>query len=272
MNNYPGITCAKRKNGDIYYRSSITVSSKHISLGSFSSKQEASNAYKEADALLRKQQYHIDDYNETFSLPFSKFISLMNLRDNHIYFKTPIYLHKSYFYYYLTPEQYFIFDREDVFFYASHKIQFRGGYCFVCDYGSQYSILSRFGIHSYARKGIDYVFTNGNEFDFRYENIRIINHFIGVTKLETSVPPLYECSIHIQGKYIVGRYRDAITAAIAYNKAADCLNGNGVPKKYIRNYIQSYTPTQYKDTYEHITISNKILHYNTNPSEKMIED
>lgn len=272
MHGYPGVSCATKKNGDVYYRSSITVHGKHISLGSFSSKVQASAAYQEACAILHQNKGTIASYPNDCALDFNKYVSILNLRDSGLYFKTPIYLHKSYFYYYITPERYFIFDREDLFFYASHTIQFRGGYYFVCDYGSQYNILSRYGIHNYARKGTDYIFANGNEFDFRYENIQVINDYMGVRKLENVTPAMYEAAIHIQGNYIIGRYPDAVTAAIAYNKAADHLHAKGIGRNYVRNYIHSYSARQYKAVYEQIHISNKILNYPASPSEKGIEE
>lgn len=258
MNGYPGVTTAKRKDGTIYYRSSITISNRHISLGSFDCLENASAAYQAACSIMRDHQYHIPDYTPAFPLDFSKFIILINFRDSGLYFKTPIYLHKSYFYYYLAPEQYFIFDREDLFFYATHQIQSRGGYYFVCDYGSQYSILSRYGIHNYSKKGIDYVFVNQNEMDFRYENIRVINDYIGVNERQDLSPVRYESTIHIRGNYLVGRYDDPITAAIAYNKAVDCLTRNGFTKKYVKNYITSYHSAQYHEQYQTICISPKI--------------
>ena len=272
MHRYPGVSQATKKNGDIYYRSSITVSGKHISLGSFISPSAASAAYRQACDILQQSCHTISTYSPDCALDFTKYVSLVNLRDCGLYFKTPIYLQKHYFYYYITPEQFFIFDREDLFFYATHTIQFRGGYYFVCDYGSQYSILSRYGIHSYARKGIDYLFVNGNEYDFRYENIRIINDYMGVSQIAHSGSSIYETVIHIHGNYIVGRYPDAITAAIAYNKAADLLEAHGIGKTYSRNYIHSYTSKQYQDAYARIHISDKILSYCDRSSEKRIED
>lgn len=258
MKGYPGVTTATRKDGTLYYRSSITIFNRHISLGSFDRLEKASAAYQTACSIMRDHQYHIPDYSPSLALDFSKFIILVNYRDNGLYFKTPIYLHKSYFYYYLTPDQYFIFDREDLFFYATHQIQSRGGYYFVCDYGSQYSILSRYGIHNYSQKGIDYVFVNQNEMDFRYENIRVINDYMGVNERQDLSPACYESIIHVRGNYLVGRYEDPITAAIAYNKAVDRLTQNGFTKKYIKNYITTYNSTQYHERYQAIPISPKI--------------
>ena len=50
----PGSFQATKKDGTIYYRSSITYKNKHISLGSFSTDQEAHLAYVEANTILSK--------------------------------------------------------------------------------------------------------------------------------------------------------------------------------------------------------------------------
>lgn len=261
MNKYPGVTKAKRKNGEIYYRSSMTIKNKHVSLSSFDSPKEANKAYREACEIVRENRYELDDYDESFSLDFEKFIILMNYRNTGILFKTPIYLQKGYFFYYISPEKRLIFDREDMFFYAEHKIQVRGGYYFVCDYGSQYNILSRYGIKNYARKGKDYVFSNHNEDDYRYENIRIINEYVGVTDISDEINKKYECVIHVRGNYIVGRYDDEITAAVAYNKAVDILAAKGIRKKYSKNYIQTISVEDYKKIYDKVVVSDRIMKY-----------
>ncbi len=261
MKHSQGVTKAVKKDGAIYYRSSITVKSKHISLGSYNTEQKAADAYREACLILREGVYELEDYNESIALDFSKFVILLNYRNSGIYFKTPIYLQTRYFYYYLSPDKRFIFDREDLFFYANHKIQIRGGYYFICDYGSQYSILSRYGIKSYAKKGIDYIFANQDEYDYRYENIKVINEYMGVTDISNGTHTCYECRIHINGNILVGRYPDKITAAIAYNKAADTLASHGISKQYIKNYITSYNTEQYLKTYSTVAISPNIIHY-----------
>lgn len=258
MANTTGVTVAFKKDGSKYYRTSITIKSKHISLGSFSSEQKAGRAYKEACAIIRDGKYQLSDYNKKFALDFSKFVILMNYRNCGIYFKTPIYLLSNYFYYYITPNRFLIFDREDLFFYANHKIQIRGGYFFICNYGSQYSILSRYGIKSYAKKGIDYIFVNQNEYDFRYENIKIINEYMGVSEIQKGNETVYETVIHVNGNRIVGRYSDKITAAIAYNKAVDKLAAKGFSRQYIKNYITEYTAEEYLAAYKKVTISRKI--------------
>ncbi|MBE5925006.1 MAG: hypothetical protein E7271_11195 [Lachnospiraceae bacterium] len=261
MEKYAGVTKAKKKNGDVYYRSSMTIKSKHISLGSYDTPEEASKAYNEACDIIKKGKYEFDDYNDNFTLDFLKFVSLMNYRNTGIIFKTPIYLQTGYFYYYFSPDKRLIFDREDLFFYAEHKIQVRGGYYFICDYGSQYSIFSRYGIKNYAKKGVDYIFANHNEEDFRYENIMIVNEYVGVTQTESVGKEEYETVIHIKGNYVVGRYGDVVSAAVAYNKAVDTLAKNGVKKKFSKNYIQSLNSEQYKEIYDKVDISKRIKEY-----------
>lgn len=259
-----GVTKATKKNGTVYYRSSFSIKSKHISLGSFPTEEMAHQAYCEAIKIVREHRFEITDYSTDFCLDFSKFIILLNYRNTGIYFKTPIYLQSGFFYYYLNPDKALIFDREDLFYYATHKIQMRGGYYFVCDYGSQYNILARYGIKNYARKNIDYVFVNHNDLDFRYENIHVVNEYMGVSKLENPNHPIqeyYESLIHIRGNYLIGRYKDAITAAIAYNKAVDTLAAQGFHKKFIKNYINELSAAEYKERYRNIKISSKLIHF-----------
>lgn len=261
MSKLPGVTPSKKKDGTIYYRSSITIQGKHVSLGSFDTPEEANKAYQEACAIVREGIYELSDYGPEFTLDFTKFIILMNYRNTKIYFKTPIYLTPDFFYYYLSPDKYLIFDREDLFFYANHKLQTRGGYLFICDYGSQYSILSRYGIKNYAKKGVDYIFVNQNEYDFRYENIKIINEYTGVTQIEQEGKTLYETIIHIRGNFLVGRFEDKITAAIAYNKAVDTLSAKGIHRKYVKNYINEYSSEQYHKVYQTIHMPKHITEF-----------
>ncbi|MBQ9983231.1 MAG: hypothetical protein IJP29_01445 [Lachnospiraceae bacterium] len=268
MANLPGVSTAKKKNGTIYYRSSITLQRKHVSLGSFDTEEQANKAYQEACSILREGKYELADYGEHFALDFTKFIILMNYRNTNIYFKTPIYLTPDFFYYYLSPEKYLIFDREDLFFYANHKLQTRGGYFFICDYGSQYSILPRYGIKNYAKKGVDYIFVNQNEYDFRYENIKIINEYTGVTEIEQDGKTLYETVIHINGNFLVGRYPDKNIAAVAYNKAVDTLAQKGIHRKYVQNYINDYSSSRYHEEYNKITMPKHIADYKKNNTKK----
>lgn len=261
----PGVTKSKKKDGTIYFRSSFSINSKHISLGSYSTEEAAHQAYTEALDIMKNNKYTLEDYNDTFSLDFLKFVILLNYRNTKLYFKTPIYLQSGFFYYYLDREHFLIFDREDLFYYANHKIQKRGGYYFIYDYGSQYNILGRYGIKNYAKKGIDYIFVNQNDTDFRYENINVINEYMGVTKYSDNTKltaDYYECVIHIRGNFIVGRYNNKNTAAIAYNKAVDTLKANGIHKKYVKNYISELNAEEYMKIYEAIQIPEKIRNYN----------
>ncbi len=258
MANKVGVYEAIRKDGTIYYRASITFKNKHISLGSFPRENQANKAYLQAIDIVRNNKYTIEDYKRKIVLTLDKFIVLINFRDTGIYFKNPIYLRNKYFEYYLNEDIVLKFDREDLFFYGNHKIQVRGGYMFVCDYGSQYSILSRYGIKNFSVKGKDYIFVNGDEFDYRYENIKVINNYMGVKMITKNRKKIYETQIHINGNYIVGRYDDEIDAAIAYNKAADMLETIENPKKYIKNYIENINSIEYAKRYNIVKISDKI--------------
>lgn len=260
MNLYTGITTAYRKDGSLYYRASITYNRKHISLGSYQNPEDGAAAYQEADSLLHGSCCPVpEDYPPESKLSFSKYVSLVNLRANGIYIKTPIYLHPTHFIYYLSINDYLKFDRDDLFFYASHTIQQRGGYLFVCHYGSQYSILSRYGIRTFAVEGRDYIFVNGDRHDYRYQNIQVLNHYMGVQQEMKHGKTIYTASIHINGNYLIGRYDSEELAAIAYNKAADFLSSNGLSKQFIRNYISSLSADEYHKLYEHVTIPPNLM-------------
>lgn len=254
-----GVYSAQKKDGTTYYRSSITFIGKHISLGSFATEQEANQAYREADKLLHDDTLSIENFSQpTCSLPFAKWVTLVNYRDNHIYIKTPIYLYKHYFYYYFSQEEYYIFDIDDLFYYSTRTISRRGGHLFVADYGMQVNILSRFGIKNYAVAGRDYCFVNGNTRDFRYENIKVVNRFHGVCQINKNGKIMYETKIHWNGDMIVGRYENEIEAAIAYNKAASTLLRKGYIKDYPVNYIEELSDEEYRTRYRAITISPRI--------------
>ena len=245
-----GVYKTQKKDGTTYYRSSITFSGKHISLGSFQTEQKAHQAYLLADRILHNSSLSLADY--------SKWVSLVNFRDNHIYIKTPVYLYQKYFYYYFGPEDYLIFDSDDLFYYSSRTISRRGGHLFVADYGMQVNILSRYGIKNYAVAGRDYQFANGNKRDYRYENIIVINRYHGVCQKIREGKPFYETKIHWNGDFIVGRYDNEIEAAIAYNKAASTLLTKGYIKDYPVNYIEELSDTEYRARYQTVTISSRL--------------
>ena len=64
----PGVYIAYKKNGTAYYRASITYRSKHISLGSFDTEENAHLAYQEAARLLGDASISFED--AFFSLLF----------------------------------------------------------------------------------------------------------------------------------------------------------------------------------------------------------
>ena len=114
---YPeGVFAARKKNGDLYFRSSLTCRRKHISLGSYATPELAHLAYLEGRALLSDHRYTLEKFSETSPLPFSKWVSLINYRDNGIYIGNPIYAGSRILYYYLSPSLVLKFDAEDLFY------------------------------------------------------------------------------------------------------------------------------------------------------------
>lgn len=258
----PGVYRTAKKNGEVYYRASITYSGKHISLGSFSNENDANQAYLLSGELLSDRfLWTIDNYPPSCTLSFEKWVILINFRDNHIYFKNPIYLRKRYFLYYLDRETILKFDADDLFYYAHHKIMKRGGHLFVSDYGMQVSILSRYGIKNFAVPGRDFIFINGDVKDFSYHNIEVINHYHGVSRVLKKGQPQYLAKIHVNGDYLIGRYQTETEAAIAYNKAALILKNNGLTKKFPQNFIEGMNEITYAASFQKLRISKKFLAY-----------
>lgn len=257
-----GVYRAVKKNGQEYFRSSVTYMGKHISLGSYLKEGEAHKAYRLALEILSDHSpLTLQDYPDRCILSFHKWTVLHNFRDHRIYFKNPIYLKKKYFLYYLDKNTPLRFDVDDLFYYAHHKIMRRGGHLFVSDYGMQVSLLSRYGIKNYSVPGRDYVFMNGDPTDFRYANIGIINHYHGVTRVNRKGYPVYLAKIHINGDFLVGRYHTEEEAAIAYNKAAIVLRDRGITKNYPQNYLEGMDEIAYASLYQRLRISKKILEY-----------
>lgn len=257
----PGVYTAKRKDQTIYYRASLTYRSKHISLGSYDRPEDAHQAYLTAGSLLSDFSVSLSHYQADSPLSFSKWVSLLNYRDNGIYFATPIYIRPRFFYYYFSLSDFFIFDLEDLFYYSSRKISRRGGHYFVADYGMQVNIMSRYGIKNYAVEGRDYRFINGNSQDLRYENIEIINRYNGVCAMNDNGILRYQVKIHVKGNITVGTYSSETEAAIAYNKAIDLLKKAGVDKAYTPNYMEGMSPAAYADLYSAVKVSSGITSY-----------
>ena len=255
--NQPGVFKAVKKSGETYYRSSFTFRRKHISLGSFKNAKKANRAYRDA-LMLSRSALGIMDYDQKkFALSFEKYVSIVNFRDNDVYFSNPIYLQKRYFEYYFNKHLHYKFDIDDLFYYAEHKILRRGNHLFVADWGTQVNLLSRYGIKSHAVKGRDYRFINEDDTDYRYENIDVINPYYGVHKTEKKGKTVYRASIHINGTVVIGYYEDSVYAAIAYNKAADLLNRR-TGRHYRQNYIESLSPKEYAQLYSDLPLPKKI--------------
>lgn len=158
MSELPGVYTTRLKDGTASYRAGITVKSKHISLGSFDNPDDASGAYRDALYTL-KSNCTIEDYEKiSIHLPFKKYVILINLRDNGIYFNTPIYMYKKYFLYYVDRKTILTFDVDDLFYFSDKSIMKRGNHFFVAEYGMQTNILSRYGIRDHAVPGRDYYF------------------------------------------------------------------------------------------------------------------
>lgn len=257
----PGVYTAKRKDGTVYYRASLTYRNKHISLGSFDNPHAAHKAYALAGSLIDNPSVTLNSYDTSSVLSFSKWVSLLNFRDNAIYFSTPIYVRPKFFYYYFSLSDFFIFDLEDLFYYSSRKISRRGGHYFVADYGMQVNIMNRYGIKNYAIKNRDYRFINGNDQDLRYENIEIINRYNGVESVTRNGVTRYQVKIHVKGNLKVGIYDSETEAAIAYNKAVDLLKKAGVNKAYTPNYMEGMSPSAYADLYNTVKISARVKNY-----------
>lgn len=270
MNSLPGVFTAAKQDGTKYYRVSITYKNKHISLGSYDDIQTASQAYAAASGILRGDALQtpvfdtanytkaVSVYPDNCPLSFEKWVILVNFRDNGIYFKTPIYLFKKFFLYFLSPERILKFNADDLFYYSKHKIMARGGYLFVNDYGMQVNILTHYGIKSHAVCGRDYIFINGDHNDFRYENITVINRYYGVQSFIKNGRTAYKVKIHINGDCVVGTYYTENEAAVAYNKAVDLLASKGIIRNYPSNYIEDISSIEYAKIYNSIRISKKL--------------
>lgn len=257
----PGVYIDEKKNGEKNYRASITVDQKHISLGSYKTEIQASAAYSLAKEILADTSYSPYNYSESSPIKYDKYVSLINLRDNHLYFSNPIYIRKRDFSYFYSPFEELKFDIDDLFFFSQHKIMCRGNHYFVAEYGMQTSVKERFGIRSFSVEGRDFVFVNSDSLDFRRENLIIINRFYGVTTIEKKMKKYYKATIHIKSNFVIGTYGTEKEAAIAYNKAADILRKKGVKKEFMQNYIDDLSNKEYAEIYSKVKISDKILNY-----------
>ena len=65
----------------------------------------------------------------------------------------------------------------------------------------------------------DYTFENGNRYDFRRANIKIINHYIGVLADTKYHKPTFVSKIFTDKYIVVGHYVTEIQAAITYKQS-----------------------------------------------------
>ncbi len=137
----------------------------------------------------------------------------------------------------------------------------RGGHLFVAEYGMQTNIRSRYGIRAYARKDIDFTFVNGNENDYRYSNLNVLNPYHGVTIVHDNGHTEYIAKLHLNGNYLIGRFPSLIEAAIAYNKAVDFACMHGCTKQFPQNYIDSSLPKSIWHITKKITLPDRLLSY-----------
>lgn len=259
MGELKGIQNMSKKDGTVYYRASLTYKNKHISLGSYLTKELATKAYKEAADIIFEKKYNLIDYNDKFILSYEKWVILHNFRDNNYYIGNPIYMYKSYFSYFFSEDIEFKFNAEDLFFYATHKINARNGYFYINDHGQQINLLTRYNIKNYAVLGKDYNFKNGDCYDFRIRNIEIYNKYNGVKRKIQKGKIKYYTKIYYNGSILVGIYDDEIEAAVAYNKALDLLSSLGINREESKNYILDLSSEEYKQIYKKVKISKNII-------------
>lgn len=257
-----GVYQTSKKDGSLYYRASLTYHAKHISLGSSSDAPSPTPSIGKPWTSYPAPAITPENYTSRIRhLSFEKAISLLNFRDHGMYIKTPIYLQKGFFSYYLEADYDLKFDNDDLFYYSSHKIMRRGNHLFVNDYGMQYNIAQRYGIKNYGVAGRDYVFVNGDPTDYRYANIRIINAYHGITQTEKKGKRLFVARLHLNGDVIIGKYTTEIKAAIAYNKAVDYARDHGIQKNFIQTISQTCLPREYADVYSALKLSQTYLDY-----------
>ncbi len=253
-----GVFKTNKKDGTVYFRASITYKGKHISLGSSEDEEKAIAMYRTA-SLVVKSDCIIEEYYNYEALPFKKYISLINFRDNGIYIKNPIIMRRTYFSYYLSPDLELKFDMEDLFYYSEHAIMKRGRHLFVSAYGLQENIMARYGIGSFAVPGRDYIFINGDDTDMRYSNIRVINRFSCIKAVQEGKDTIYEVKIHLNGDWKIGRFPTEILAGVAYNKALDEAKRHSLKPKSSIIYIEELNARQYAELYSTIKLPQKYL-------------
>lgn len=238
------------------YKVYFTYGGKKIYLGTFASYEEAELANAQANEIMVAPKGTLTFDN--LLLAPKKVICLCNFRDNKVYIKNPIYLYDTCFLYYVSKEVILTLDTKDLLYFSTYKIFKRGNYLYTQDSISQQNILSRFGIPNHSVRGKDYDFINGNIYDFRRSNIKIINNYKGVTQRKKGNQTFYIANIYSFGPTVIGHYHSEIEAAIAYNKAIDLLKSQGNTKEFTYNQIPFITKGEYDAIYNKITISPRL--------------
>lgn len=258
-----GIFTAKKKDGSIYYRASVTYKGKHISLGSSSDIDTAARLYENAWTVLKDSELTPDKYTDSLMpLSFHKMVCLANFRDNNLYVKTPIYLHRTFFSYHLDIDTELKFDLEDLFYYSSHTIQRRGKHLFVSDFGLQERVLARYDIPGFAVCGKDYRFVNGDSTDLRYHNVDVINPVKNIRKKKEGRDEVYNVKMHINGDWNIGSFPTHEMAIIAYNKALDEAKKHGLKTRTEMIAIpEGLSHALYAKIYSTIELPPKYLKY-----------
>lgn len=246
-------------NGKTHYKIYFVYESNKIYLGTYPSMETAEKALVEAEALMKHPQGP-PQFELAPTLNYKKIVSLCNLRDYKKYMKNPIYLYATYFHYYLSKNCILVFDSKDLLYFSTYKIYKRGNYLYTQDSISQQNILARFGIPNHSVINKDYFFKNNNPYDFRSENLIVVNSYKGVTKKIKDNSTIYVAYIYIKTNLIIGHYESEIEAAIAYNKAIDLLRQQGLFRDYTYNVIPYITETEYRAIYDRLTLSPRLTH------------
>ena len=248
-------------NDTVNYKTYFTHNKKKLSLGTFKTSDIANTAILEATKIINEKERNLDEsYINSFKvLDYKKVVTICNFRDNNKFIKNPIYIYKDYFKYYLSSDLFLVFDTKDLFFFSSYKIYKRGKYIYTQDNISQQNILSRFGIQNHSVSGRDYIFKNGNVYDFRKQNLQVLNSYKGVTQKIKEYETIYITTIFKDKNIVVGHYNSELEAAIAYNKAGDLLINLGLKKDFIKNEINFITKSEYNEIYNNIIVSDVLL-------------
>ncbi|OON96469.1 MAG: hypothetical protein ATN36_00750 [Epulopiscium sp. Nele67-Bin005] len=245
------------------YKTYFTFNKKRFYLGSFNSKDEATQAAQEAYQITHSN-INLEKTN-CEALPFNKVVILINFRDNGTYFNNPIYVRDNHFSYFINNEVELLFDMIHLFFFSTHKIYQRNQLFYTQHKFTQLSILNRLGIIPSSKVNKDYFFINGNIYDFRKDNLKIIKNYFGVSTLQKDEKTYYRTTISMPNTVVVGTYESEIQAAIAYNKALIFLKEKGVETKAKENNIPYLTKKEYDALYHQVELSPKFMpHQNNN--------